>query len=272
MHYYQFNIGNYRRDTTHLTMVEHGAYRQLLDQYYMKEEPISLDMEKVMRTHCARDAVEVSAIEYVLSEYFEKTENGYIHHGCDELIAKYNAKSAMAKKSAQARWNKAGDKKDHDNNANALRPDSEGNANHKPITNNHKPTKDKDLPEKLKFSMPDKFFLNVTNLEYLGQVPDTVARSIIDDFVDYWKIEGSKKTETGWQQAFRRNPIVKKKITNYLHNRGNQNGNEENRKLSAAERASKQVRDFEDHLRQKQANNSESMATDGNMLRASLDE
>jgi len=128
-----------------------------------------------------------------------------------------------------------------------------------------------DLPEKLKFSMPDKFFLNVTNHKYIEQVPDSIARSIIDDFVDYWKIEGSKKTETGWQQAFRRNPIVKKKITNYLHNQGNQNGNEENRKLSAAERASKQVRDFDEHTRKKHENNSEGMAADGDMLRPPLD-
>ena len=37
MHYYQHNIADYRKDTIHLTLLEHGVYRQLLDQYYLTQ-------------------------------------------------------------------------------------------------------------------------------------------------------------------------------------------------------------------------------------------
>jgi len=41
LHYYTFNIGDYRRDTGHLSLLEHGIYRQLIDSYYLSEKPIA---------------------------------------------------------------------------------------------------------------------------------------------------------------------------------------------------------------------------------------
>ena len=49
MHYYKFNIADYRKDTTHLSMLEHGIYRTLIDWYYLDEKPIPLDVEMVAR-------------------------------------------------------------------------------------------------------------------------------------------------------------------------------------------------------------------------------
>ena len=40
MHYYQFHCGDYARDTGHLSAAEHGAYRLMLDWYYINERPI----------------------------------------------------------------------------------------------------------------------------------------------------------------------------------------------------------------------------------------
>lgn len=130
MHYYQHSIGDYRRDTMHLTLLEHGIYRQLLDLYYLNE--CELDAN-ALRLICARSAEEIKAAETILNEFFIKTEKGWKHTRCDREIAKYQEKSEKAKASAEARW-KA---KDTDKNANGMRTHSEGNANHKPITNNH---------------------------------------------------------------------------------------------------------------------------------------
>ena len=41
MHYYQFNIADYRKDTGFLTYEEHGIYRQLIDQYHLDEKPFN---------------------------------------------------------------------------------------------------------------------------------------------------------------------------------------------------------------------------------------
>ena len=130
MHYYQHNIGDYRKDTSHLSLLEHGIYRQLLDSYYLDEKPLTVDLSKLMRTHSIRNAHEEQALKNVLNDFFELTENGYIHTRCDGEIAKYHLKSDKAKASANARWQK---------DATALQTQSERNANHKPITNNHKP-------------------------------------------------------------------------------------------------------------------------------------
>jgi uncharacterized protein YdaU (DUF1376 family) len=134
MNYYPFNIGDYRRQTTHLSLLEHGIYRSLLDTYYLNEAPLCSDDAKLMRTHCIRTDEEVAAFENVLADFFTKTENGYFHGACEKVIDKYKEKSQKASNSAKARWSKE---------ANAMRTHSEGNANQEPRTNNHKPVKEK---------------------------------------------------------------------------------------------------------------------------------
>jgi uncharacterized protein YdaU (DUF1376 family) len=142
MHYYQHNIGDYRRDTSHLSLVEHGIYRQLMDSYYLDEQPLCADLAKLMRSHSVRSADEQQSLKNVLADFFELTENGYIHKRCDEVIAEYHGKSDKARASAMARWHS----QNKDVDANALPTQTERNAkgmltnNHKPITNNHIPT------------------------------------------------------------------------------------------------------------------------------------
>ncbi|MER2164727.1 MAG: DUF1376 domain-containing protein, partial [Psychrobacter alimentarius] len=35
MHYYSFNIADYKKDTAHLKPMEHYIYRSLIDLYYL---------------------------------------------------------------------------------------------------------------------------------------------------------------------------------------------------------------------------------------------
>lgn len=136
MHYYQHNIGDYRKDTGHLTLLEHGIYRQLLDTYYTEELPLITDLNKLMRSHSVRNADEVQAFQNVLNDFFELTEKGYVHDRCDKELEKIYGKSEKARASANARW--ANRNKDID--ANALQTQSEGNAigmlPNNPIPNN----------------------------------------------------------------------------------------------------------------------------------------
>jgi uncharacterized protein YdaU (DUF1376 family) len=132
MYYYQHHIGDYRRDTAHLSLLEHGIYRQLLDLYYITEKPLDAN---ALRLICARDANEIEAVKQILSEFFTLEDGKYYHDRCEDEIAKFHSKSDKAKASAKARWNKNNELED----ANALPTQSERNANHKPITINHKP-------------------------------------------------------------------------------------------------------------------------------------
>jgi uncharacterized protein YdaU (DUF1376 family) len=132
MHYYQHHIGDYRKDTSHLTLLEHGIYRQLLDLYYISEKPLDAN---ALRLICARTTDEQAMAMQLLNEFFIKDGDKYFHARCDAEIELYHGKSTKAKASAKVRWNKNKDLQD----ANALRTDCDGNANHKPLTINHKP-------------------------------------------------------------------------------------------------------------------------------------
>lgn len=139
MHYYQHHIGDYRKDTTHLSFLEHGIYRHLLDSYYLNEIPLSGDLDKLMRSHSIRNADEKQALCNVLADFFLLTKKGYVHARCDVEIEAFHSKSEKARDAANARW--ANRNKDVD--ANAMQTHSESNAigmptnNQEPITNNH---------------------------------------------------------------------------------------------------------------------------------------
>ena len=145
MHYYPKNIGDYRRDTMNLSLLEHGVYMTLIDHYVLNEEPFPLDHLDVCWSIGARTDNEKTAVCLILSKFFIKTDKGYTHKRCDEEIAKYHSKSDKAKESIAKRWNK---------DTNVIRTYNEGNTNqeprtnnHKPITKNHKPIKSKPLSD-----------------------------------------------------------------------------------------------------------------------------
>jgi uncharacterized protein YdaU (DUF1376 family) len=123
MHYYQFNIGDYHSHTLHLSEIEDLTYRRLLDWYYLHETPIPLDESEVSRQIRMRSHTESIAI--VLREYFECTDDGWIHHRANKEIAKAGDKSEKASASAKARWSKK--------DANALPPLSESNTTHNTV-------------------------------------------------------------------------------------------------------------------------------------------
>lgn len=87
MNYYKRHLGDYARDTGHLTALEHGIYTLLLDWYYVNECPIPF--EKAVRI--ARGNQEQT--QMVLEEFFKMGENGWIHSRADREIQEYRAKS-----------------------------------------------------------------------------------------------------------------------------------------------------------------------------------
>jgi len=151
MHYYSHNIGDYRRDTAHLSILEHGAYRQLLDSYYLAEKPLTPVHADLMRTHCARSADEMQAVVNVLRDFFVLTDDGYIHKRCDIEIEAFHSKSTSASESAKARWSRVRAEKDAD----AMRTHSEGNALQTPDTR-HQTPEEKKAPRAARTASPKK--------------------------------------------------------------------------------------------------------------------
>jgi len=123
MHYYQWNIGDYKSHTEHLSEMEDLCYRRLLDWYYLHEIPIPLDLNETARQIRMRSHSDCIAI--VLHEYFEQTKDGWIHHRANAEISKAGDKSQKASESAKARWNKH-----NKTDANEMRTHSGSNATH----------------------------------------------------------------------------------------------------------------------------------------------
>ena len=92
MHYYQFYIADYRKDTSHLTRLEHSIYRDLIDWYYLDEKPISKDMSFVSRRLKLSTKSEIESFNNVIQDFFVEQDDGYHHQKIDDEICEYHKK------------------------------------------------------------------------------------------------------------------------------------------------------------------------------------
>lgn len=133
MHYYRHHIGDFLKDTGHLSNEQMGIYLRMLWKYYLDEKPLPDDCEGIafgMRS-------DEKTVRLILKHFFVLADDGWRHKRCDQEIAEYHSKSEKAKNSATARWS----------NATAMRTHTERNAdapvshaNQEPITNNQEDT------------------------------------------------------------------------------------------------------------------------------------
>ena len=135
MNYYERHIGDYLKDTAHLSLLEHGIYSRLLDVYYTREGAIPVG--QVERLIGVRSKDEKAALANVLDEFFVLDGDVLKHSRCEREIARYQDKQRKAKASAEARWN--AQRPQSDGNANAMRTHSEGNALQSPVTRHQTP-------------------------------------------------------------------------------------------------------------------------------------
>ena len=84
MNYYEHHLGDYAKDTAHLSMLEHGAYRLLLDRYYSTEAGIPAD--QAHRVTRARTREEKQAVDTVLNEFFRIVDGIWINQRAEEEI------------------------------------------------------------------------------------------------------------------------------------------------------------------------------------------
>lgn len=151
MHYYQFNIGDYRRDTAHLSRVEHGIYRDLIDWYYLDEKPIPLETQLVIRRLRLGSKEEATALQNVLTDFFVRTEEGWVHTKITGDIDEYHHNAEKNKKNGKkggrpkalpikeenpvgSQWVPSG-----------LPDETQAKGNQEPLTNNQEPLKPKHL-------------------------------------------------------------------------------------------------------------------------------
>lgn len=87
MNYYERHLGDYARDTGHLSLLEHGAYTLLLDRYYATEEGIPAT--QAYRIARARTAPEREAVDAVLAEFFKRDGDCWRQGRVEAAIAEF---------------------------------------------------------------------------------------------------------------------------------------------------------------------------------------
>lgn len=175
MHYYSFHVSDYIHDTAHLSIYEDLAFRRLLDLYYTSEKPIPNKTQEVSRR--IRMSGHSDAVQTVLEEFFmfDIANDCWFHKRCDETISAYQAKAernrAVGKLGGRPKANP-------DAIPQETQMVSKDNPNHKPITNNHKPSKER-----------------ATSVA----CPDSVSQQVWNDWMTVRKEKKAKTlTETGW--------------------------------------------------------------------------
>lgn len=105
VHYYEHHIGDYAKDTGHLSITEHGAYRKLLDWCYASERALPDDLNEVFRIAGAIDRREKAAAKRVVEEFFNcVSPDGRRNKRAMAEIARFKAKSSKARESVAHRW------------------------------------------------------------------------------------------------------------------------------------------------------------------------
>jgi uncharacterized protein YdaU (DUF1376 family) len=137
MHYYKFNIADYRKDTGHLSTIEHGIYRQLIDWYYLDEQPIPEENQVVIR-RLRLGSDEVNFLQNVLSDFFVLGKTGYTHKRIEVEIKDYHEQVEKNKNNGKL----GGRPKKTQSVISGLPDESQNNPNHKPLTTNHKPKRE----------------------------------------------------------------------------------------------------------------------------------
>jgi uncharacterized protein YdaU (DUF1376 family) len=149
MHYYQFNIADYRKDTQHLNPMEHYIYRELMDWYYLDEKPIPDKTQLVIR-RLRLVSENKPELQNVLDEFFVLDGESWIHSRISTEINRYQKRV----QTAQANGSKGGRPKKKEktqsvNSANPKEPRAKLTNNHKPITIYKKITLD-EVPEQVR--------------------------------------------------------------------------------------------------------------------------
>ena len=86
MHYYKFNIGDFDKSTRHLSIIERGLFRDILDLYIKDEKPVTDNLKKLERLLCVKSKAEKEALQNVLDDFFVLTDDGYYSDYCQSIL------------------------------------------------------------------------------------------------------------------------------------------------------------------------------------------
>jgi len=143
MHYYKFNIADWSLGTSHLSLEEEAIYFRLINHYYDTESPIPLETQSVFRKLRFGSCPDIGLS--ILNEFFKKTEKGFVHVRCEEMLKEYR-KTVNKNKRNGAKGGRppkdAGSSQSEEEPSGlsvGTQPEPKHNPNQEPLTTNQEP-------------------------------------------------------------------------------------------------------------------------------------
>lgn len=109
---------DYDEDTADLSLIEHGAYMQLIKAYWQRQGPLPDDDDRLARM-IRTTPQQWRKLRPRLVEFFEITDGQWRHKRIDAEIAKFADKSAKAQRAASKRHASGGASEGANGHANA---------------------------------------------------------------------------------------------------------------------------------------------------------
>lgn len=144
MNFYKHYIGDFQRDTGHLSLTERGAYLALIHHYYATEKPLPNNLDALCRIAGAVSSIERKAVKAVIG-FFENVDSGLMHSRIEAEIHKAGEQSntnrdiALAREAKRRAEKQA--KEEHENSTNRAesvpRNEHENSTNQTPDARHH---------------------------------------------------------------------------------------------------------------------------------------
>lgn len=211
MNFYKRHIGDYIKDTSHLSLLEHGIYTRLLDVYYTREQALP-PFDQTARLIGARSDDERAALRDVLAEFFTESDAGYRQERCEREI---EVAAAAAERSREVGKKGGRPRKDETQQVSAENPAGyfqkpTDNPSQTPDTRLQTPEKESRAPREVAARSPKGSRLSLQALPDEFRVfceqnrPDLSAAATWDGFRDYWLAKaGRHALKVDWLATWR---------------------------------------------------------------------
>lgn len=187
MNFFKLYIGDYQRDTAHLSVTEHGCYLLMLQHYYATEKPLPAGKALHRMLRC-QDKAERDAADSVAAQFWKATDEGLVNERADVEITKASAQADTNARIARDREARR----------------KEGRTEHERSTNratNDQPNQTPDTRHQENTKTARKRAAPAVLVSVDELVAEGVDRQHATDWLVARKAKGLPLTPTAWQQT-----------------------------------------------------------------------
>jgi uncharacterized protein YdaU (DUF1376 family) len=198
--WYAHYLADYDRDTADLSLMEHGAYRKLLDHYYRTGGPLPANALQLHRACGAFKGVEKRVLNSILDRFFDLVNGFYHHKRCDAELAK-SAEISQKRAAAAMQMHKSRDaiaeQKHTQSQSHTQREKKEGET----AVSQARPPKPQSKRWDAGKTVPREWINEADEIRRAVNKPPVDAQAEALAFVDHWVSVGEARAD--WHATWR---------------------------------------------------------------------